>query len=141
MKIYYKSYLYIYIYKEKCKTVANSCVLPPRSARRKTLNRPSAILDLRRKYTIFRARSYACNAKEKPQRLFANSSRERRRIATKLSKPSNTVPHLDLRGSACANKLLPRNARRRNPPHIRHLGSTPWEKQGACRSSPATFKR
>ena len=90
--------------------------LPLRSARQKTLNRLSAILDLRRKYTVFRARSYACNAKEKPQRLFANSSRERRRIATKLSKPSNTVPHLDLRGSACANKLLPRSARRRNQP-------------------------
>ena len=90
--------------------------LPPRSARRKSLNRPSAILDLRRKYTVFRARPYACNAKEKPQRLFANSSRERRRIATKFSKPSNTAPHLDLRGSACANKLLPRSARRRNRP-------------------------
>ena len=96
----------------------SACVnkLLPRSARRKTLNRPTAILDLRRNYTVFRARSYACKAKEKPQRLFTNSSRERRQIATKLFQPSNTVPDLDLRGSACVNKLLPRSARRRNQP-------------------------
>ena len=84
--------------------------LPPRSARRKTLNQPTSILDLRRKYVVFCARSFACNAKEKSQRLFTNSSRERRRIATKLSQPSNAVPHLNLRGSVCANKLLPRSA-------------------------------
>ena len=64
----------------------------------------------------YEARSYACNAQEEPQRLFANSSRECRRIATKLPHPPNTVPHLDLRGLACANKLLPRSVQRRNQP-------------------------
>ena len=73
--------------------------LLPRSARRKTLNRPSAILDLRRKYTVFRARSNACNAKEKPQWLFANSSRERRQIVDK-SRPNflsrRTLYHISI---------------------------------------------
>ena len=54
--------------------------------------------------------------KRSAKRLFANSFRERRRIETKLSQPSDTVSDLDLRGSACANKLLPRSARRRNRP-------------------------
>ena len=99
--------------------------LPPRSARRKTFNLPSAILDLRRKYTVFCARSYVCNAKEEPQWLFANSSRERRRIATKLSQPSNTIPDLGLRGSLCVNKLLPRSGRRRNQPSA-ILDFRPW---------------
>ena len=44
----------------------------------KTLNQPTSILELRRKYAVFCARSYACNAKEKSQWLFTNSSRERR---------------------------------------------------------------
>ena len=51
--------------------------LPPRSVWQKKLNRPPAILDLRRKYTVFRAWSYACNAKEKPQRLFASVDESR----------------------------------------------------------------
>ena len=38
----------------------------PRSAQRKTSKQPSAILDLRRKYMVFWARSYAANTKEKP---------------------------------------------------------------------------
>ena len=47
----------------------------PRSVRRKTSERLSAILDLRRKYTVFHACSYAANTKEEP--LSANSSCER----------------------------------------------------------------
>ena len=69
----------------------------PRSARRKTSKRTSAILDLRRKNTVFRARSYAANTKEEPQPLFANSSRERRRKAPKRSQPSYAVPHINIR--------------------------------------------
>ena len=48
------------------------------------------------------------------KRLFANSSRERRRIETKLSQPSDAVSDLDLRESACANKLPPRSTRQKN---------------------------
>ena len=69
----------------------------PRSARRKTSKRPLAILDLRRKYTVFRARSYAANTKEEPQPLFANSSRERRRNVPKRSQLSHAVPHINIR--------------------------------------------
>ena len=49
----------------------------PRSARQKTSKQSSAILNLRRKYTVFHARSYATNTKEEPRPLFMNSSRER----------------------------------------------------------------
>ena len=69
----------------------------PRSARQKTSNRPSAILDLRRKYTVFRARSYAADTKEDPQPLFANSSCERRRNVPKRSQPWYAVPHINIR--------------------------------------------
>ena len=69
----------------------------PRSTRRKTSKRTSAILNLRRKYTVFRARSYAANTKEESQPLFANSSRERRRKAPKRSQPSYAVPHINIR--------------------------------------------
>ena len=69
----------------------------PRSARRKTSKRPSAIFDLRRKYTVFRAPSYAANTKEEPQPLFANSSRERRRNVPKRSQLSHAVPHINIR--------------------------------------------
>ena len=49
----------------------------PRSTRRRNSKQTSAILDLWRKYTVFRAHSYAANTKEEPQPLFANSSCER----------------------------------------------------------------
>ena len=59
------------------------------------------------------------------KRLFANFSRERRRIETKLSQPSDAVSDLDLRGSAWANKLPPRSTRQKKlKPAVRHLGST-----------------
>ena len=80
-------------------------------------------------------RTVLCNAKEKPQRLFANSSRKRQRIATQLSQPLNAVPHLDLRGAACANKLLPRCAAKE--PTIRHLGSLPVVRGGTLANAAA----
>ena len=72
-------------------------------ARRNTLNRPSVILDLRRKYTGFRARSYV---EEESQRLSANSSRERGRIATKLSQPKEGAVSLSLNKTWIQNSLV-----------------------------------
>ena len=62
----------------------------------KTSKRPSGFLNLRRKYTVFRVRSYAANTKE-PQPLFANSSRERRRNVPKRSQPWHAVPHINIK--------------------------------------------
>ena len=69
----------------------------PRSARRKTSKRTSAILDLRIKYTFFRACSYAANTKEEPKPLFTNSSRERRRKAPKRFQLSHAVRHINIK--------------------------------------------
>ena len=74
---------------------------PAEECAAKTSKRPSAIFDLRRKYTVFRARSYAANTKEEPQPLFANSSRERRRNVPKRSQLSHAVPHINIRWYTC----------------------------------------
>ena len=105
----------IYIYKEGLSRTVVREVLPRATTHRhqtfpdygrhapaeecvaKTSKRPSAILDLRRKYTVFRARSYAANTKEEPQPLFANSSRECRPIMTKRSQPWHAVSHINIR--------------------------------------------
>ena len=49
--------------------------------------------------------SYPANTKEEPQPLSANSCYERRPIATIRSQLSHAVPHLNLRGATCADKL------------------------------------